>query len=133
MTARTNDYSVKWILVGAALFLIFYMISYPIGQALGHATYEASKQFRFRQHAVERHGPRVHELREAALNGGPGNHWRCKDGKEIFATRLESGEWAITIFDKNGVELTTFPTTQEYLVRTLERDGCENGWHYDHP
>ena len=83
-------------------------------------------------HAVQRHGSDAEAVREAVQTGGPGSHWQCRDGKEYIAKPLDGGGWGLMII-RNGYEVSSFPTTLEYIQRVIEEDGCSNPWRYAHP
>ncbi len=80
-------------------------------------------------HATDRHGDDA-ELVRSEIAAGGGNHYNCDGGKEYITKYLSDGRWAVMVV-KNGVEITSFITSQNYLAGRLENEHCTNGW--SHP
>jgi hypothetical protein len=52
-------------------------------------------------------------------------HFRCDNGKEYIIKDLPNGKWALMSV-RNGKEITSFLTTQDYVRGRLEDEGCSN-------
>jgi len=122
MTAATRAHSggLGWLALLAIGALVAVTISVP---DVGEVT--------LGEHAVTRHGQEAWTVREAVQTGGPGGHWRCKDGKEYVIRHLGGEDWAVMVV-RGGHEITAFVIHDRgYLRKILEEDGCSNGW--SHP